>query len=178
MGAGRISLDTANRFKPVSQYCVSWCHGLKLLPVISDNIIIDLLCYFILYGFLTFWQGLFFFSGLVGFFCQGLGGEVGAFFRFIYWRFVYQHLNVREPWNMAWLPGTRKIQVVIMPAAKNFLPYLHLFAFSFQSLILVMSFSEGLKTSLVRTIFSPGRFFYPVIKLLLNISSFFFFFCF
>lgn len=75
---------------------------------------------------------------------------------------------------MAWLPGTRKIQVVIMPAAKNFLPYLHLFAFSFQSLILVMSFSEGLKSSLVLSIFSPGRFFYPVIKLLLNLLSFFF----
>lgn len=78
---------------------------------------------------------------------------------------------------MTWLPGTRTVQVVIMPAAKNFLPYfhLHLFAFSFQSLILVMPFSDGLKSSLVLTIFSPGRCFYPVIKLLLNLVAFFFY---
>lgn len=78
---------------------------------------------------------------------------------------------------MTWLPGTRIIQAVIMPAAKNFLPYfhLHLFAFSFQSLILVIPFSDRLKSSLVLTIFSPGRCFYPVIKLLLNLFFLFFF---
>lgn len=79
---------------------------------------------------------------------------------------------------MTWLPGTRIIQAVIMPAAKNFLPYfhLHLFAFSFQSLILVIPFSDRLKSSLVLTIFSPGRCFYPVIKLLLNLFFLIFFF--
>lgn len=75
---------------------------------------------------------------------------------------------------MTWLPGTGVIQVVIMPAAKRFLPYfhLHLFAFSFQSLILVMPFSDRLKSSLVLTIFSPGRCFYTVIRLLLRLFFF------
>lgn len=75
---------------------------------------------------------------------------------------------------MTWLPGTGTIQVVIIPAAKHFLPYfhLHLFAFSFQSLILVMPFSDRLKSSLVLTIFSPGRCFYTVIRLLLKLFCF------
>lgn len=58
---------------------------------------------------------------------------------------------------MTWLQGTKVTHVVIMPAAKIFLPYLHLFAFTFQSLILAMLFSGGLKGSLVLTVFSLGR---------------------
>lgn len=54
-------------------------------------------------------------AGITFFFCVW-----GIFFWFGV-EFFYQHLT--EPWSMIWLPGTRKIRVLIMPAAKNFLHY-------------------------------------------------------
>lgn len=125
--------------------------------------------------FVTFWLGLFFSGGLVvGVLLLAFGGFFGGLFCRL-WCFLLAP-NMREPWSITWLPGTRIIHVVITPAAKIFLSYLHLFAFSFQSLILAMPFSDGLKSSLVLTVFSPGRCFYPVIKLQLNLFSLFFFF--